>query len=286
MGSARVCCLLGSISGFWISSEPARNVAGTLRRAVRLRREPTEFASNHKRVSPVSTSYAQRMMQAMPSAYRAEALRVVFGAERRSRAKHWLVIVFCGSVLAVAIGCGQPAAQPKNSAQGGAKGSTSGASKAKSRDEVIRQMREAQQNAPQAVAAPPPADVLKKLVGVWRADARYRDGKWEDWRRVGMGEDVAFSADGTVRVYMLTVELSGVYETSPGDGCVDVLATVGDKNKYTYGFSVAFENDMLLMTDWQRMDFVKERVIENIEDGKAKNGLKRFYRVKEFRVAE
>ena len=225
------------------------------------------------------------MMQTMPSAYRADVFRVESGAERRSRAQRWLAIALCGAVLAMASGCDRPTAQPKNSAQGGAKGSTSGASKAKSRDEVIRQMREAQQSARPAVAAPPPADVLKKLVGVWRADARYRDGMWEDWRRVGMGEDVAFSDDGTVRVYMLTFESNGVYETSPGDGCVDVLATVGDKNKYTYGFSVAFENDMLLMTDWQRMDFVKDRVIENIEDGKAKNSLKRYYRVKEFRVA-
>jgi hypothetical protein len=151
--------------------------------------------------------------------------------------------------------------------------------------EVIHQMNEDMRNAKQARVGPPPEEVRRQLVGAWRIDAKYREGEWKPWRKAGKSQDVEFRADGTVQKYFLTFDLDGRYEARDGDGCIDLLITIGEQ-PYNYACSATFEDGNLLMTGWERTEGRPQRIINSVEDGRTKGSLDRFYRVKTFRGDE
>lgn len=154
------------------------------------------------------------------------------------------------------------------------------------KSELIAKMRDDLDTANEAAAVPPPDEVRKKLVGAWRLDAKLRDGAWQSWRQAGKSQDIEFREDGTVRAYLGTLQMDGAYERSPGDGCVDILMTLGDSNTYTYAYSIIFEDGKLVMSPWERTEFRKERMFKSVQHARQFGGLERFYRVKEFRGDE
>jgi hypothetical protein len=195
--------------------------------------------------------------------------------------------------LAGQIGCNQESAEGPaagdNKKQGTADNSPGNApetseAKVARRDRLIRQMLQAQKTAKKAVPTVPPEEVRRNLVGVWRVDAQLEDGKWKSLRKwAGNSKDIEFRADGTLQIYLMTFRSDGVYQTSPGDGCVDVLMTLGKSDPYTYSFSIAFEQDKLFMTSHERTDVGPERYIKSIENARRKGkGLTRYYRVPGF----
>jgi hypothetical protein len=145
------------------------------------------------------------------------------------------------------------------------------------------------ENQKHAVAASPIGEVRKKLVGAWRWESMMAEGQWTKSKKMGMSRDIEFRADGTARHHFHTIgDREGCYELSAGDGCVDVLATFSSSpssEKYTYAFSVAFENGKLLMTPMQ-MGSLRSRLFKSIKDGRKESALSRYYRVAEFRVEE
>ena len=197
-----------------------------------------------------------------------------------------LVVFLVGQVGCDRHEAKRPASR-KDEEQGPADGSPGNApgnrdAKAARRAKVIAEMRQRLKTAKKAVATPPPAEVRRNLIGAWRIDAKLEDGQWVQWHdRAGKSEDIEFRADGTLQAYLGTLRMDGTYQTSPGNGCVDVLMTLG--KLYTYAYSIAFEQDRLLMTYWERTEFDPERIIKSVEDARRKGtGLTRYYRVKGF----
>ena len=204
--------------------------------------------------------------------------------------------IVCISILLIALaaqtGCeqSQPGAKASRSdnkqgksARSSEKATTRSKVSEARKAEVIRKMQHDLKAAKKARAVAPPAEVRKNLVGAWRLDAMLRDGKWKSWRQAGKSHDIEFRGDGTVQAYLLTHQLDGSYETSPGDGCVDVLMTLG-KTPFTYSFSITFEDGKLIMGPWERTEFRKNRMFKSIEAARDQNGLERYYRVSGFRA--
>ncbi len=152
---------------------------------------------------------------------------------------------------------------------------------------AIRRMQEKYRTAKKAIATPPPPDVAKKLVGAWRIDAVLSDGEWTSMRQAGETRDLEFRADGTLQSYEKTIKWDGVYQTSPGDDCTDLLITLGKGTQYTYACSVAFEGNRMLITSWQRTEFLRRRLTKSVDHARQEGaGLLRYYRVKEFLVVD
>ena len=141
------------------------------------------------------------------------------------------------------------------------------------------------QSAKKVVAQPPPEEIRKQLVGAWRIDARFRKGVWKSWHQAGKSQDIEFREDGTLQVYLLTHRMDGTYQTTPGDGCVDVAMSIG-KQPYNYAFSITFDDGKLIMSPWERTEFSNERMIKSIADSRAKGSLDRFFRISGFRADE
>jgi len=187
-----------------------------------------------------------------------------------------LCITFVLLVVASLVGCGDSSS--------GRRGAQPVNDKEAKRAAALDQLRQDRASTEQAVATPPSDEVGRQMIGAWRLDAKYRDGKWVPWRQAGKSHDVEFRADGTVQAYLHTTKMDGVYSTAPGDGCIDVRMTIGEQ-PYNYVFSATVEDGMLLMTGWAPA-FHKKRFVTSIEDGRAKNSLERFYRVSGFRADE
>lgn len=187
------------------------------------------------------------------------------------------LIVACTTVL---VGC-----DDRPGGSGGGSAGSSGEKITPRQAELIEQMREDLANAKPTVATPPMGEVRKRLVGAWRVEAGYRNGQWKARPEVGKSQDIEFRDDGTMQVYLLTHKLEGTYTTKPGEGCVDINMSIG-KQPYNYVLSATFEDDMLILSTWERSEGLSKRMFPSVAAARKDDALTRYYRVSGFRADE